>query len=159
MAKDELTTIRSIMKDVRVAMLTSTSADGTLTSRPMATQEAEFDGDAWFLLSRGSDLAGEIATQPEVNVAYSSSDSWLSLSGRAELVVDDRQKAMLWNNAAEAWFPGGEQDPDVVLLKVSAVSAQFWDAPGKLPALLDMVKARLTGEQAGDVGTSKSTDL
>lgn len=66
---------------------------------------------------------------------------------------------MLWNNATEAWFPGGEQDPDVVLLKVSAVSAQFWDAPGKLPALLDMVKARLTGEQAGDVGTSKSTDL
>jgi general stress protein 26 len=36
------------IKDVRIAMMTTAEADGTMHSRPMATQEKEFDGDLWF---------------------------------------------------------------------------------------------------------------
>lgn len=157
--QDELEEVRSIMKEVRVAMLTSTDADGKLTSRPMATQEAEFDGDAWFVLARDSDVAREVAAQPRVNVAYSGSSSWLSLSGRAETVVDEARKQQLWNTFVEAWFPGGEHDAGVVLLKVTAESAQYWSSPGRVASLVDMVKARVTGTQAGDAGDSGSLQL
>jgi len=80
---DELAVVRSIMRDVRVAMMTSIAADGSLTSRPMATQETEFDGDAWFIVDRNSDAVQEIIAEPSVDVSYSGGTSWLSLAGRA----------------------------------------------------------------------------
>lgn len=158
-AHDEMRQVREIMKDVRVAMLTSTDDEGRLTSRPMATQEAEFDGDAWFIVARDSDLAAEVATSPRVNVAYSGASSWLSLSGHAHVVVDEAKKAELWNSAVEAWFPDGEQDPQVVLLKVTGDSAQYWTSPGRVASLVDMVKARATGSQAGDAADGGTVEL
>jgi general stress protein 26 len=34
-----------LIKGNRIAMLTTTALDGTLTSRPMSLQEVEFEGD------------------------------------------------------------------------------------------------------------------
>src|SRR6185312_6179832 len=52
---ENLDTIRGIMKDVRTAMLTTVSEDGSLHSHPMTTQQADFDGDCWFIASDSSD--------------------------------------------------------------------------------------------------------
>ena len=38
-------TVRDLVKDERTCMLTTVGPDGSLVSRPMATQEVEFDGD------------------------------------------------------------------------------------------------------------------
>ena len=108
---DDLTVVRSIMKDVRTAMITTTTADGTLHTHPMTTQEAEFDGDAWFILSRSSETARNAAARPHVNVSFSGTSSWLSLAGTAELVDDRAKLAELWNRFVEAWFPGGRTTP------------------------------------------------
>ncbi len=159
MSDNDLDTVRSIIKDVRVAMLTTATADGTLNSRPMGTQEAEFDGDAWFIMARDSDVAREVAAKPDVNVAYSGPSSWLSLAGRAEMVTDQAKKEQLWNGMVEAWFPGGEHDENIVLMKVVGRSAQYWSSPGRVASMVDMAKARLTGTQAGDVGDGGSLHL
>jgi general stress protein 26 len=37
--------VADLIKGNRIAMLTTTAPDGTLTSRPMGLQEVEFDGD------------------------------------------------------------------------------------------------------------------
>ena len=159
MSDDELETVRDIMTDVRVAMLTSIGEDGTLRSRPLTTQDVEFDGDAWFFVSRDADVAKEVAARPDVNVAYSGSSSWLSLAGRAEIVVDRERKRKYWNNFVEAWFPDGEEDDSVVLLKVSGTSAEYWAGAGRVAALLDMAKARLTGTRPNDAGDSNTVEL
>jgi general stress protein 26 len=156
---EHLDHVRSIMKDTRIATLTTRTADGSLTSRPMAVQDTEFDGDAWFLMDSDSDLAREVTADPQVNVAYAGKSSWLSLSGRAEKVTDQARKSDLWNDFVEAWFPDGEHDDGVVLLKVTGESAQYWDSPGRVASLVDMVKARVTGTQAGDVGEQGTVDL
>ena len=55
-----------------------------------------------------------------MNVAYSGSSSWVSLSGTAA-VVDDRAKlAELWNTFTDAWMEGGPENPNNVLIKVDA---------------------------------------
>src|SRR3712207_7360015 len=48
---------------------------------------------------------------------------------RSEAVVvdDPAKKRELWNSAVEAWFPQGPDDDSVVLLKVEADSAEYWD--------------------------------
>lgn len=156
---DHLDHVRSIMKDTRIAMLTTRAADGSLTSRPMTVQEAEFDGDAWFLVDRDSDLAREVAADPRVNVAYAGKSSWLSLAGSAALVRDQARKSELWNDVVEAWFPDGEHDEAVVLLKVTGESAQYWDSPGRVASLVDMAVSRIRGTQAGDVGDQGTVEL
>jgi general stress protein 26 len=152
---ETLDTIRSIMKDVRTCMFVTTAGDGSLHAAPMTTQEAEFDGDAWFIAGNRSETVQNLTAQPQVNVSYAGSSSWLSLAGTATVVDDAERKAELWNTFTEAWFPEGQDDPSVVVVKVSGESAQYWDSPGRLAMTLDMVKARVTGNppKSGDTGT------
>lgn len=47
--RESVEKLRELIKDIDIAMLTTIDEDGTLRSRPMGTQKAEFDGDLWFL--------------------------------------------------------------------------------------------------------------
>jgi len=155
---DDLEAVRSIMKDVRTAMVTTITADGTLHTHPMTTQEAEFDGDAWFILSRTSETARNAAARPHVNVSYSGPSSWLSLAGTAELVDDRAKTAELWNRFVEAWFPGGQDDPDVTLLRVRGEGAQYWESPGRVAMVASMLKSSVT-KNPPSTGESATVDL
>ena len=155
---DDLAAVRSIMKDVRTAMVTTTTADGTLHTHPMTTQEAEFDGDAWFILSRTSETARNAAARPHVNVSYSGPSSWLSLAGTAELVDDRAKIAELWNRFVEAWFPGGQDDPDVTLLRVRGEEAQYWESPGRVAMVASMLTSSVT-KNPPSTGESGTVDL
>src|SRR5215213_6569808 len=81
-----------LIKDIKIAMLTTVD-QGVLRSRPMATQETDFDGELWFFTSRQTHNAEEIEKDKRVNVAYAEPDDnrYVSMSGTAEL-VDDRAK-------------------------------------------------------------------
>jgi len=155
---ENLDTIRGIMKDVRTAMLTTVSEDGSLHSHPMTTQQADFDGDCWFIASDSSDTVKHLATQPKVNLAYSAASSWLSIAGDAETVRDEAKKRELWNTFADAWFEDGVDDPSVILIHVSAESAQYWTTPGRVATVVSMLKAKVTGDTP-DIGDSEEVDL
>lgn len=136
-----------LMRSTRIAMLTTVDADGRLTSRPMATQEVEFDGDVYFIAERSSELVSQISTTSHVNVAYSSHDSWVSLAGNAAVVEDTEKLAELWNAVTGAWLEGGPENPNNVLVKVTADSAEYWDSPGsKVTQVLNLIKAKTTGK-------------
>lgn len=149
---EQLGTIRSIMKGVRTAMLTTVDSDGALHSHPMTTQEAQFDGECWFIASSESDTVKQLTANPQVNLAYASSSEWLSVAGTAKVVRDEAKKKELWNTFTEAWFTDGDTDPSVILIHVAAESAQYWDSPGRVATMVSMIKARVTGSTpaAGD---------
>jgi general stress protein 26 len=67
--QEELETLRELIKEVDTAMLTTVSEEG-LVSRPMKTQEVEFDGDLWFFTKKETDKYEEILHDKDVNVAY-----------------------------------------------------------------------------------------
>jgi len=151
--------LAELLKKFRIAMLTTLTADGVPVSRPMAVQEAEFDGDLWFFAQRDSDQVRQLQANPAIGVALVASDSWVSGSGTAELVEDRAKARELWNSAVEAWFPNGPDDPDVLLLKVHAEQAEYWDSPGsKVTTVLSYAKSRLTGNRP-DVGEHGRMDL
>jgi general stress protein 26 len=147
MTTDDTRRVAELLKDERIAVFTTTAPDGTLMSRPMAMQEVEFDGDLWFFASRSSRKVAHVTASPQVNVATAGSDSWVSLTGHAVVVDDPAKKKQLWNKVVEAWFPDGPDDPDVVLLRVDAASAEYWDSPGgRIATALSFAKATLTGQ-------------
>jgi general stress protein 26 len=44
-------------------------------------------------------------------------------------VSRDRQKIHeLWNPMYTAWFPQGEEDPQITVLRVDVTEAEFWEA-------------------------------
>jgi len=142
----------ALIKDIKVAMLTTVGEDGALISRPMMTQETEFDGTFWFFTSDESPKAKELHRSSKVNLTFSATQNYrfVSVSGDAE-VVHDRDKAQeLWKPAYKAWFPGGLDDPHLALLKVTVHSAQYWDSPSNpVVQLIGYAKAMLTGDTSG----------
>lgn len=145
----ELTELWDKIKDVRVAMLTTLEASGSLRSRPMYTQQAEFDGELWFFTSDTSGKVAEIEGDSDVNLAYAEpKDSlYVSVSGKAEIVHDRAKIDELWNPSLNAWFKGGKDDPHIALLRVRVTEAEYWDDDhSKMSQLFGMVKAAVTGE-------------
>ena len=64
MSDERTRTVTELIKDQRLAMLTTTDPSGTLISRPMALQEVEFDGDLWFFASRSSRKVAHVRADP-----------------------------------------------------------------------------------------------
>ena len=152
-----LSKLRQMIDGIPVAILTTLDQDGALRSRPMAAPQMDQDGVLWFFSTDYSPKVQDVRVHPQVSVSYSAPDQnrFVSLSGKADLVTDTRQIERLWKPALKAWFPRGAQDPDLALLRVDVLSAQYWDAPSsKLVQLLGVVKAavgadpgKLAGEQ------------
>lgn len=145
----ELQDLWDKIKDVRVAMLTTTEQDGSLRSRPMYTQQAEFDGDLWFFTADDSGKVAEIRVDSDVNLAYAEpKDSrYVSVSGKAELVKDRAKIDELWSPMLKAWFNGGKDDPHLALLRVRVSEAEYWDdTQSKMSQLFGMIKAATSSE-------------
>ena len=148
--EEELEKLKSIIKDVEVAMLT-TNDGGVLRSRPMQTQQAEFDGDLWFFTSSHTHKAEEIEKDNRVNVSYAApaDNSYVSVSGTAEIVTDKAKMEELWSPILKAWFPKGLDEPDIILLKINADQAEYWDsASSSLVQAFGLLKSLVTGERA-----------
>jgi general stress protein 26 len=135
------------IEEIRLCMLTSQDG-GTLRSRPMAAK-AEPDAHCiWFLTDLRDHKDDEIAQNPEVCAAFADTrnNTWVSVSGQAE-VRRDRQKAKeLWTTESQAWFPGGPDDPNLGLLRVTPVKAEIWDATSSsIVYALETARAAITG--------------
>ncbi|HBK45222.1 MAG TPA: general stress protein [Xanthomonadaceae bacterium] len=153
--------LAELIRGVDVAMFTTVAVDGRLVSRPLGTQQVEFDGDLWFVTAADSPKLAEIAANPRVNVSYASAskNTYVSVAGRAR-VVDDRAKVEeLWSPAMKLFFPGGKDDPDLRLIHVSAESAEYWDGPsGLLGKALYFVMSAVT-EEPGSLSDNGRVDL
>ncbi|WP_158615330.1 pyridoxamine 5'-phosphate oxidase family protein [Acidipila sp. EB88] len=122
--------IAGLIKDIHVAMLTTIHADGTLHSRPMATQNTPFNGEVVFLTAEHSGKVDEIKQDAEVGLCYSDAKhAFVTMRGRATLSDDRALIAALWNPLYKAWFPEGESDPNIRVLRVKVEQAEFWNAP------------------------------
>jgi general stress protein 26 len=143
--------LSDLIKDIKFAMFTTHKHDGGhLHSRPMTTQNKRIDDDAlWFFMSRSGDPVAEFEGDDQVNVSYADpgSDTYVSVSGVAQVVDDAARKQALWNKAAQAWFKGGVNDPDLALVRVRIEHADYWDVKeSKLVQLYRTAEAAVTGQ-------------
>jgi len=122
--------LENLIRGIRIAMMTTVCKDGTLCSRPMATQEPHFDGGLWFFTKADSSKVGEVEEEGQVNLTYENSTEsiYVSLSGRATLVQDRQLIEGLWHEDLRVWFPEGVNDPLLALLRVDVARWAYWDA-------------------------------
>jgi len=142
--EEAIRTIGNLIGKVPVAMLTTTSARGWLRSRPMVAQRLPFDGALWFLASRTAAKSADVRDRRQVNVSYASPECecYVSIAGVATLVEDRARAASLWNASYEPWFPKGLDDPDLVLIRVDAEEAEYWDPAAKKMVIVSELHQR-----------------
>lgn len=136
--QDKLEKIRKIMEANDTPMLTTISGS-KLISRPVKLQEAEFDGTLWFVTTKDSAKFDDIKKDARVNVAFGDKD-YLSVSGTAEVVDDLPYKKRLWNGWLGKFFDMEYDNPNLVLIKVNAESAEYWEKVGLMKNLLTGIK-------------------
>lgn len=158
-SNENIQKVRDIIKGTRIAMLTHVDEDGRLVSKPMATQEVDFDGTVRFIAERASDQGMDIQKNPNVNVAYSGNGAWVSLSGTARIVNDTDKLRELWSSFTGSWLEGGPENPNNVLIEIDADTAEYWDTPGgsKVTQVVNLIKAKVTGNTVD--GENEVVDL
>jgi general stress protein 26 len=161
MSREEaITKLHELIKDIRIAMLV-TIDEGQLRARPMATQQTKFDGTLWFMTSSRTHKVEEIRKDNRVNISYSAPDdnTYISVSGHADIVTDRAKIKELWNPIYKAWFPEGLDDPSICLLKVDVSQAEYWDSSSStIVQVAGFVKAVATGKPA-DGGENEKLNL
>lgn len=157
---DGMESLKRHINGIRFAMMTTLSDDGSLRSRPMTTQEIGEDGEIWFFTSDDSEVALEAQREMVVNLAYAKPDSglYVSVSGNAELTKDAAKIKELWNPMVAAYFPKGQDDPNLALLRITATDAEVWDSPNRVAKLFNTLKAVVTGDKDNS-GTHERIDV
>ena len=123
--------LATIIRKIRIAMLTTLTDDGAFRSRPITTHGARFDGDLWFLTRVDAAKLDELEQHPRVGVSYASptDNTYVSLSGTARISLDRAKARELWDPSYAMWFPGGPTDPELALVKITIELAEYWAAP------------------------------
>lgn len=134
-----------LIEDIEVAMLATRRRDGSLISRPMATQRRMDGAHFWFVTAEGHPKLAEISFDPNVNLSYYKDQTrqWVSVAGLARVIRDRAKVGELYEPSWKVWFPdageprnGGPDDPRMVLIAVEARSAQCTAANGLAPVVL-----------------------
>ncbi len=153
--------IAALIKDIRIAMMTTAAPDGSFDSRPMATQKTEFDGSVYFLTRQESGKVQELADDSHVSLVYADPGdaTFVTVKGRAKVYHDQKKISELWNPMYKAWFPQGEEDPAIAILQVDVHEAQYWEASSsKLVRGVKYVAAAATGGKV-EIGTQGTVTL
>jgi general stress protein 26 len=147
----------SLIHDTRFCMLAHRHADGSLHSHPLTTVNKTLGDDAclYFFVSRSSEVGQRIRQDGNVNLSYANvdKDTWVSVTGTAQVLEDMERKRELFNAMTKAWFPNGPEDPDLELVAVRIQSAEYWNVKeSKLLQVLHMGKAAVTGSRPKHMG-------
>ncbi|MGA9233025.1 MAG: pyridoxamine 5'-phosphate oxidase family protein, partial [Exiguobacterium oxidotolerans] len=148
-------TVKKLVDKIETAMLTTVSDEG-LVSRPMQTQDIEFDGDLWFLTSKETGKYNEILKNPSVNVAYVDK-SYVSIRGKAEIVEDVARKKELWSPRYEAYLGTSYEDPKVVLIKIDTEAAEYWETGNTTKSVKQVLKKVTGNDDSSEI--NKTVDL
>ena len=123
------------MRAIDFTMLTTRTAGGVLTARPMSNNgEVDYDGDSWFFTTEDTGMVADIAADPIVGLTLAGDKGLLGKPGifiaveaRAELIRDKALFEAHWTKGLDRWFPQGTETPGLVLIKAHANRIAYWD--------------------------------
>lgn len=144
----ELRNFLSLARSFEDAMLITHAASGELHARPMSIAKLEEDGDLWFVTRLDTPKVDELARDSRTTVIMQARNKYLRVAGHAVVLRDKEKINELWTESMRIWFDD-KTDPRLVLIKVNAYEAEYWDVSGKEGILfaLKAAKALITGDK------------
>lgn len=120
----------ALLDGIGVGMLASHSSD-RIDARPMRIRLDPAAGILFFTHrhdARGDALVRDPASL--LTVTDPAHERYLVLSGTVSVLPDRTRARPLWDAEAAAWFPGGPDDPDLMLLRFQPDSGELWSGSG-----------------------------
>jgi general stress protein 26 len=153
--QDSIERVWDIIEKVGVCMLATRFAGG-LRARPLEARPDRTASVIWFVTDLRSRKDDEIEAAHDVCLVFvdPGDKAYLSITARAEVESNRVKAAEIWKQTDHAWWTGPD-DPNVCVLRVEPLTAEFWDGPAsKAIAIYEFAKARLTGEKP-DLGENR----
>ncbi len=151
--------VGALVKGIHICMMTTVAEDGSIDSRPMALQNTPFDGTLWFLTRATSGKVDEVRKDQHVTLTFAepSDGKYVTLKGKGTASEDRAKIHELWNDLYKAWFPKGENDPDIAVLRVDVSSGDYWASSGS--TLVRYAKIAAAAATGGSTPTGESGHL
>ena len=124
-----------------------------LTTRPMAVQEIDDDGNFWFLSANDSHKNDEVSHDPFVHLLFQGSahSDFLNIYGIASVNEDRDKIKQLWEPIMKTWFTEGDDDPRISIIKVEPIEGYYWDNKhGNAVAFVKMLAGAAIGKTLDD---------
>ncbi len=151
--------IWNLIKEIKFGMLvTHDDLEEKLRGRPMSLVQDEYDGTLYFFTNRTDAKSYEIKHNREVCLTFADRDeqTYVSLSGKANLTEDRTLIDLYWNKWVSAWFPKGKDDPSLAMLEIKIESGEHWKSDeNKLVTLFKIAKANVLSEEP-NLGENKT---
>lgn len=147
-----------LAKKISICMLAT--HDGTqIRARPMGAYVRREDDAVYFLTDARRHKDEEIRANPNVCLAFAnaSDQKYVSITGRAQVSKDKAKVKELWGTPAKAWWDSPD-DPNIRVLTVTPIDAEYWDAPGTVVSYVKMATAAVTGHRP-DMGENKKVAM
>ena len=102
--------LAELIKGIHICMMTTAAADGSIDSRPMATQAAEFDGSVWFLSRHETGKVAEIESDAHVSLLYADTahHKFVAAKGKATVGRDQGEDRRALESDVQGLVPGGQ---------------------------------------------------
>lgn len=111
----------------------------------------------WFFASRDNDLAQTPGA--EVMFTFQSRSLYACIGGRLTVDTDRARIERYWNPEVAAWYPGGKDDPSLILLRLDSSDAAVWLVEGGLVKYaVELVRAN-AGKTTPDVGERRDLNF
>ena len=136
------------MSEFKFALLNTTDNTTEIHSRPMVIAQLEEDCTVWLVSGEASEKIREAKKDSEVSLTFQKDPVlYVVVNGTAEVIRDVSKAKSLWNESYRAWFPKGPEDPNLALIKITAVHGEYWDNSGvnRVKYAYEFAKAYLTG--------------
>lgn len=145
MAENDVDRAWQLMESIRLCMFSNW--DGRrIRSRPMSAFVRRDEGALYFFTDERAHKDDEIRRYPEVCLAFADTggQKYVSVSGTAQLSANREKIKQFWSVGAKVWW-GDSDNPNLRLIAVRPVEAEFWDSPGRLISGLKVAFALATG--------------
>lgn len=108
------------------------------TASPMTAQLDEDANSAlWFFTSRD----GQYAAMGDAKFTFASKghDIFARVHGHLSEETSRERREAMFNNFVAAWFPGGVDDPDLLMMRMDLENAEIWNSELSLKAAAKMM--------------------
>jgi len=132
-----------VLKSDMTMMLGLVDAEEAHT-RPMTAQVEGDGGPIWFFTARGTSIVDALAEGQRAVATFAAKNHSLFAAVHGDLRVDNDRAVIdrLWNSFVGAWYEGGKDDPQLVLLRFDPDQAQIWENGSSLLAGIRLLLGR-----------------
>ncbi|MDF1606920.1 pyridoxamine 5'-phosphate oxidase family protein [Hoeflea sp. YIM 152468] len=120
--------------------------------QPMAPQVDEEKRGIWFFAKRDSDMGGTVVRHPasRANISLVGPDHnyHAYITGTMSEEPETARIEEFWSPVVAAWFEGGKDDPNLILMRFDPAEADIWASSGSVIRFAwEIAMANMSGDE------------